>query len=140
MLATPLVTRLELATVPRCFCRDEAGSHLASSAGVISRLQIGSPGLFPTHSGMPPCPCGGSGFVFGVGSVPELDLLHDAFVGLVCGFNAIPAVAALGWYHLHNCVDDSSLARRGVTHPLTNSEFMLSQGKAPFRLLQQFAR
>jgi hypothetical protein len=140
VLATPLVTRLELATVPRCFCRDEAGSHLASSAGVISRLQIGSPGLFPTHSGMPPCACGGSGFVFGVGSIPEFDLFHDAFVGLVCGFNAVPAFAAFGRNHLHDRVDDSSLAWRGVTDPLTNSEFMISHGKAPFRLLQQFAR
>jgi hypothetical protein len=90
--------------------------------------------------GRPPRACGGSGFVFGVGSIPEFDLFHDAFVGLVCGFNAVPAFAAFGRNHLHDRVDDSSLAWRGVTDPLTNSEFMISHGKAPFRLLQQFAR
>jgi hypothetical protein len=76
-----------------------------------------------------PCAYGGSGFVFQARSTSEFGLHHDAFVGLVCGLNAVPTFARLRGQLLHDCVDDSSFAWRGVADPLTNLEFVLSHGK-----------
>jgi hypothetical protein len=41
---------------------------------------------------------------------------------------------------LHDCVDDSAFARRGVTDPLTDLEFVLTHGNVAAQIASQFTR